>query len=144
MKSHSSVLAVYVVVAIVIMTTTTTQTSAFTVLPSSSSRTSTSSTSRSTFSSSALSMGLFDFFSPEAQKERERKKRELVEEQERLQKAIMDRRRNPELMEEYEQKVSIRRELKMKGDFETASKVDVYEGYKDQTLLDGTEGSTGE
>jgi hypothetical protein len=140
MKSHSSVLDVYVVVAIVIMTTTTTQTSAFTVLPSSR----TSSTSRSTSSSSALSMGLFDFFSPEAQKERERKKRELVEEQERLQKAIMDRRRNPELMEEYEQKVSIRRELKMKGDFETASKVDVYEGYKDQTLLDGTEGSTGE
>jgi hypothetical protein len=84
--------------------------------------------------------GLFDFFSEEAREARERKRRLEIEEQERLQKAIMERRKNPELMEEYEQKVSLRRELKMKGDFESASKIDQYEGYEQQPLLDGTKG----
>lgn len=84
-------------------------------------------------------MGLFDFFSPEAKEARERNRRQEIEEQERLQKAIMERRKNPQLMEEYEYKTQLRREMKMKGDFEAAKKVDVYEGIVDkQTLLDGT------
>ena len=87
-------------------------------------------------------MGLFDFFSEDARKEREEKKRKLVEEQERLQRAIMERRRDPNKMEEYEQKVSIRREMKMQGDFESAKKIDQYEGVEDLTLLDGTKGSS--
>jgi hypothetical protein len=83
-----------------------------------------------------------DFFSPQAQEARERKRRAQIEEQERLQKAIMERRKNPALMEEYEQKVQKRRELKMQGKFEDAQKVEMYEGYQQQTLLDGTTGST--
>mmetsp|Transcript_43133 Transcript_43133/g.104396 ORF Transcript_43133/g.104396 Transcript_43133/m.104396 type:complete len:137 (+) Transcript_43133:194-604(+) len=89
-----------------------------------------------------LEMGFFDFFNDDARKEREEKKRKIVEEQERLQKAIMERRRNPDLMEEYEQKVSIRREMKMKGDFEAAQKIDQYEGAEGLTLLDGSKGAS--
>lgn len=96
-----------------------------------------SSSSLSTSTATQLQMGLFDFFSDDARKAREEKKRKLVEEQERLQKAIMERRRNPELMEKYEEQVSIRRELKMKGDFDSASKIDQYEVADDMTLLDG-------
>jgi hypothetical protein len=56
----------------------------------------------SSSSSSSLKMGgLLDFFSPQAQEARERKRRAQIEEQERLQKAIMERRKNPALMEEY-------------------------------------------
>ena len=101
----------------------------------------TSGTSIST-TNTRLQMGLLDFFSEDARREREEKKRKLVEEQERLQKAIMERRKNPELMEKYEQQVSIRREMKMKGDFDAASKIDQYEGVEDLTLLDGSKGST--
>jgi len=89
---------------------------------------------------SSLSMGLLDFFSPEAQKAREEKKRREVEEQERLQKAIMERRKNPEKMMEYERKVAIRRELRMRGEDEKAEQVVIYEGVEEQTLLDGTKG----
>ena len=85
-------------------------------------------------------MGLLDFFSPEAQKAREEKKRREVEEQERLQKAIMERRKNPEKMMEYERKVAIRRELRMRGEDEKAEQVVIYEGVEEQTLLDGTKG----
>ena len=105
--------------------------SAFVVLPQQSS-VATSTTS--------VQMGLFDFFSPEAQKAREEKKRREIEEQERLQKAIMERRKNPELMEEYERKVAIRRELRMSGRDEEAAEVVMYENIEGKTLLDGTEG----
>mmetsp|Transcript_9186 Transcript_9186/g.19268 ORF Transcript_9186/g.19268 Transcript_9186/m.19268 type:complete len:136 (-) Transcript_9186:432-839(-) len=90
-------------------------------------------------SSSALSMGLFDMFSKEAKEERERKKRRVIEEQERLQKEIMDRRRNPEKMEEYEYKTQVRRELRMEGKDDEAAQVaaKIYEGADDQTLLNG-------
>lgn len=97
-------------------------------------------------SSSALSMGLFDMFSKEAQEERERKKRLVIEEQERLQKEIMERRRNPEKMEEYEIKTQMRRELRMEGKDDEALKIaaTMYEGADDQTLLNGAKGSTSE
>merc|ERR1711939_722688 len=90
--------------------------------------------------SSAVEMGLFDFFSEEAQQKREEKKRREIEEQERLQKAIMERRKNPEKMMEYERKVAIRRELRMRGEDEKAEQVVIYEGVEEQTLLDGTKG----
>ena len=86
-------------------------------------------------------MGLLDFFSDEARQEREEKKRREVEEQERLQKAIMERRKNPEKMEEYEAKVNLRRQLRMAGNDEAASNVAMYEGAEKNTLLDGTQGS---
>ncbi len=97
-------------------------------------------------SSSALSMGLFDMFSKEAQEERERKKRLVIEEQERLQKEIMDRRRNPEKMEEYEIKTQMRRELRMEGKDEEALEIaaTMYEGADDQTLLNGAKGNSAE
>jgi len=94
-------------------------------------------------SSSAMSMGLLDMFSKEAREERERKKRLVIEEQERLQKEIMDRRRNPEKMEEYEIKTQMRRELRMEGKDDEALKVaeTLYEDADKQTLLNGAEGS---
>ena len=90
-------------------------------------------------SSSALSMGLFDMFSKEAKEERERKKKLVVAEQERLQKEIMDRRRNPEKMEEYEYKTQVRRELRMAGKDDEALDVaaKIYDGADDQTDLKG-------
>mmetsp|Transcript_6682 Transcript_6682/g.14218 ORF Transcript_6682/g.14218 Transcript_6682/m.14218 type:complete len:140 (-) Transcript_6682:217-636(-) len=92
-------------------------------------------------SSSALSMGLFDMFSKEAKEERERKKRLVVAEQERLQKEIMDRRRNPEKMEEYEYKTQVRRELRMAGKDDEALDIaaKMYDGADDQTDLKGFE-----
>ena len=85
-------------------------------------------------------MGLFDFFSAEARQAREEKRQREIEEQERLQKAIRERRRNPEAMEAYEAKVQERRNLRMQGRDEEAEKVDLYESADSQTLLDGTEG----
>lgn len=94
-------------------------------------------------STSALSMGLLDMFSKEAREERERKKRLVIEEQERLQKEIMERRRNPDKMEEYEIKTQMRRELRMEGKDDEALKVaaTLYDGVEEQTLLDGSTGS---
>merc|ERR1719223_1389204 len=88
-------------------------------------------------------MGFFDMFSKEAQEERERKKRLIVEEQERLQKEIMERRRNPEKMEEYELKTQMRRELRMEGKDNEALKVaeSLYEDADNQTLLNGAKGA---
>jgi hypothetical protein len=91
-------------------------------------------------STSAVQMGVFDFFSEEARQKREETKRREREEQERLQKAIMERRKNPELMEEYEKKVAIRRELRMAGNDAEAAKVNMYEDVDSKTLLDGTKG----
>jgi hypothetical protein len=85
-------------------------------------------------------MGLLDFFNEEAKQERARKKRLAVEEQERLQKAIMERRRDPEKMEEYEQKVQARRELRMAGKDEEAERVIIYDNVDQQTLLNGSMG----
>lgn len=76
----------------------------------------------------ARPMGLFDFFSEDARKEREERKQREIEEQERLQREIIARRSNPEKMEEYEAKVRVRRALKMSGDYEAAEKIDMYSG----------------
>ena len=137
----------FAVVAVVILPDN--QCSAFAPValpPSCSAMTTTSSSSSCSTSTSAtaLSMGLFDMFSNEAKEERERKKRLVIEEQERLQKEIMDRRRNPEKMDEYEYQTQVRRELRMKGDDEEAVKVaaKIYEGADDQSLLNGTKSSS--
>lgn len=91
-------------------------------------------------SSTSVQMGLMDFFSPDAKQAREEKRRREIEEQERLQKVIMERRKNPEKMEEYESKVALRRQLIMEGNDEAASEVKIYENVEEQTLLDGTKG----
>jgi hypothetical protein len=95
----------------------------------------------SAVSSTQVSMGLFDFFSEEAKEKRELKKQMEIEEQERCQKAIIERRRNPDLMEEYEANVQYRRELKMKGEFDEAKMVNVWSNVEDKTLLNGTTGT---
>uniref|UniRef100_A0A7S4MWZ5 Uncharacterized protein n=1 Tax=Odontella aurita TaxID=265563 RepID=A0A7S4MWZ5_9STRA len=77
-------------------------------------------------STSSLQMGLFDFLSEDARKEREARKQREVEEQERLQQEIMDRRRNPEKMEEYEAKVKVRRTLRMQGRDDAADAVKIF------------------
>ena len=91
-------------------------------------------------STSARHMGLLDFFSDEARQKRELKKKLEIEEQERLQKEIMERRRNPQKMEEYESKVLLRRQLRMAGDDEAAAKVVMFDDVENNTLLDGTQG----
>jgi len=63
-------------------------------------------------SSTQQSMGLFDFFSEDARKEREARKQAEVEEQEQMQREIIARRSNPKKMEEYEAKVRVRRALR--------------------------------
>ena len=86
-----------------------------------------SGTSVSTVSSTgALSMGLFDFFSEDARMEREARKQREIAEQERLQQEILERRKNPEMMEEYEAKVRVRRALRMAGEDEKANAVEVF------------------
>eukprot|EP00588_Corethron_pennatum_P013615 CAMPEP_0194266022 /NCGR_PEP_ID=MMETSP0169-20130528/1064_1 /TAXON_ID=218684 /ORGANISM="Corethron pennatum, Strain L29A3" /LENGTH=82 /DNA_ID=CAMNT_0039006605 /DNA_START=187 /DNA_END=435 /DNA_ORIENTATION=+ len=71
-------------------------------------------------------MGLFDFFSADAKREREERKEAEVEEQERLQREIIARRNNPERMDEYEAKIRVRRRLRMAGDNDAAEKVEIY------------------
>jgi hypothetical protein len=80
-----------------------------------------------TKTSSSLQMGLFDFFSAEEKKKREDKKNREVEEQERFQNEIIERRRNPEKMEEYDAKVRLRRKLRAAGNDEAADAVKIYE-----------------
>lgn len=77
-------------------------------------------------SSTRMQMGLFDFFSEDARQEREARKRAEIEEQERLQREIIERRKNPEKMEEYEAKVKVRRALRMAGEDEMATKVQMF------------------
>lgn len=114
--------------------TTAVTTSAFSVLP-------VQQPQKAAMASTQISMGLFDFFGEEAKEKRELKKKLAVEEQERMQKMMIERRRNPDLMEEYEANVQYRRELKMKGEFDEAKKVDLWANIEDKTLLDGTAGS---
>mmetsp|Transcript_16613 Transcript_16613/g.20703 ORF Transcript_16613/g.20703 Transcript_16613/m.20703 type:complete len:127 (+) Transcript_16613:112-492(+) len=84
-------------------------------------------TTRST-SSSPLPMGLFDFFSEDAKKEREARRQAEIEEQERYQQEILERRKNPAKMEEYEARVRVRRSLRMSGNDEAADRVAMYKG----------------
>lgn len=56
-------------------------------------------------STTAVSMGLFDgimdYFSDEAKAKREEEKQRMLEEQEAAYREVLERRRNPEMMEEY-------------------------------------------
>jgi hypothetical protein len=53
---------------------------------------------------------LFDFFlSDEERRIKAEQKQKIIEEQEALQREILERRRNPEMMKEYESRVSVRR-----------------------------------
>ena len=83
-------------------------------------------------SSTNLQMGLFDFFSEDARKEREARRQAEIEEQERLQREIIERRKNPEKMEEYEAKVKVRRALRMAGEDEMASSVKMFDNDKQE------------
>lgn len=74
-------------------------------------------------STTAVSMGLFDMFSEEARKERREREEREREEQEELQRQILERRRSPELFEEYEARVAVRRKLYMSGMDEEAKKM---------------------
>jgi hypothetical protein len=94
------------------------QSSAFVLAPQS------GATTKTSFS---LQMGLFDFFSEEEKQKREQKKNREIEEQERFQMEIVERRRNPEKMEEYEAKVRLRRKLRQAGLDEAADAVNMYE-----------------
>jgi hypothetical protein len=106
------------------------QASAFVVVPNNGAAvtTTTTTTTQSSSSSSALNMGMLDFFSEEARQKREAKKDAEVEEQLRLQAEIYERRKNPEKMEEYEQKVMMRRQLRMQGKDDEASDIAMYDG----------------
>uniref|UniRef100_A0A6V2PYF5 Uncharacterized protein n=1 Tax=Ditylum brightwellii TaxID=49249 RepID=A0A6V2PYF5_9STRA len=103
--------------------------SAFTILPNN---------NHCKISTTAHEMGMFDFFSSEAREARELAKRKEYEEQERLQQEIMERRRNPEKMREYESKVRVRRNLRMAGRDSAAEKVNMYTDAEKKALLDGT------
>ena len=71
--------------------------------------------SRTTSRQTSLN-GLLDFFSEEARQERAERDRKEKEEQMRLQQEILDRRQNPAMMEEYEERVSMRRQMYQKGE----------------------------
>mmetsp|Transcript_27309 Transcript_27309/g.54642 ORF Transcript_27309/g.54642 Transcript_27309/m.54642 type:complete len:124 (+) Transcript_27309:158-529(+) len=95
--------------------------SAFTVSPHRS-----SGTCMTRKNNSPLKMGLFDFFSADAKREREARKEAEIEEQERLQREIIARRNNPERMDEYEAKIRVRRRLRMAGDDGKAEMIETY------------------
>jgi hypothetical protein len=64
----------------------------------------------STSSSSSSQLHLFDFFlSEEERRIKAEQKQKIIEEQEALQREILERWRNPEMMKEYESRVSVRR-----------------------------------
>lgn len=75
-----------------------------------------------------LSMGLFDFFSEDARKEREERRQREIEEQERLQAEILERRADPEKMAAYEARVEMRRSAIMAGQDPSSVKVMVEDG----------------
>jgi hypothetical protein len=60
--------------------------------------------------STHLKMGIFDFFSEEARQARKEAEEARKREEEEAFREMMERRRNPEKMEEYEAEVAVRRE----------------------------------
>ena len=82
-----------------------------------------STTTTTTTTTSARNMGLFDFFSEDARKERDERREREIEEQERLQAQILARRADPEKMADYEARVAVRRRAIMAG--EDGSKIKV-------------------
>mmetsp|Transcript_6490 Transcript_6490/g.7064 ORF Transcript_6490/g.7064 Transcript_6490/m.7064 type:complete len:116 (+) Transcript_6490:86-433(+) len=79
---------------------------------------------------SSLNMGFFDMFNSEEREKKAAAKEREVKEQMRLQQEIMERRNNPEKMEEYEARVRVRRKLRMAGKDEAAEIVNdqIYDG----------------
>jgi len=71
-------------------------------------------------------MGLFDMFmsEEERQKKKERAQRER-DEQEKVQREILELRRNPEAMDEYMARAAVRRKLYMNGMEDEAKKMKV-------------------
>lgn len=61
-------------------------------------------------STHCLQMGIFDFFSEEAKQARKEAEEARKREEEEAFREMMERRRNPEKMEEYEAEVAVRRE----------------------------------
>ena len=111
------------IISALIVAAVTAQSSAF-VVPSTG--------SSAVASSTSMQMGLLDFFSEDARKEREARKQAEIEEQERLQREIIERRKNPEKMEEYEARVKVRRALRMAGEDEMATKVQMFDDSKNE------------
>lgn len=68
-----------------------------------------------TQSATSISMGLFDFFSEEARKEREVRREREIAEQEEIQREILELRRNPEKMDEYKARTVKRRQAISNG-----------------------------
>ncbi|CAB9522441.1 expressed unknown protein [Seminavis robusta] len=67
-------------------------------------------------SSSSTSLFFFDMFMSDEEKQKKREKEERkMEEMEELQRQVLERRRNPEAMKEYEARVAVRRKLYMSG-----------------------------
>ena len=62
-------------------------------------------------------------FSEEARKERKEREDRARDEQEEMQRQILERRRNPDSMAEYEARVAVRRKLYMSGLDEEAKKM---------------------
>lgn len=80
-------------------------------------------------------MGMFDFFSSDARKEREERKQREADEMEKYQREIIARRSNPEKMEEYEAKIRVRRSLRMSGQDEAADSMEMYDGKDDEKIV---------
>lgn len=76
-------------------------------------------------STTSLNMGFFDMFDKEKQAARREREERERDEQEELQRQILERRRNPEAMEEYEARVAVRRKLYMSGRDELAKDFEV-------------------
>jgi hypothetical protein len=67
-------------------------------------------------SSSTTRLYIFDMFLSEEEKKKKKERDDRVrDEQEELQRQILERRRNPEAMKEYEARVAVRRKLYMSG-----------------------------
>lgn len=65
--------------------------------------------------STERNMGLLDFFSEDARKEREERRQREIEEQELLQEQMLARRADPEKMADYQARVAVRRRAIMAG-----------------------------
>ena len=65
---------------------------------------------------SSTSLYLFDLFLSDEEKKKKKEREDRIrDEQEELQRQILERRRNPEAMKEYEARVAVRRKLYMSG-----------------------------
>jgi hypothetical protein len=73
-------------------------------------------------------MGLFDMFSEESRKARADAKQREIEEQEELQRQILERRNNPDKMEDYEARVAVRRRAYMADRDDLAKSVQTMKG----------------